>query len=99
MINHKKIELIEKHAELINDELGEYWGTLVSLSHYVDYMGGNGIREAYEKEVDDVCEYIKENVRIKVTNHTYTQKVRDVIFLERDDIKDGDEIEPVEEED
>lgn len=81
MIDREKINTIEKYAQLINDELGEYWTSLVNLYSSCDFLGSK-FKKAYEKEIDDIYKYIKENAKIKVTEHTYTQKVRDVVFMD-----------------
>lgn len=81
MIDREKINTIEKYAQLINDELGEYWTSLVNLYSSRDFLGSK-FEKAYEKEIDDIYKYIKENAKIKVTEHTYTQKVRDVVFMD-----------------
>ena len=81
MIDREKINTIEKYAQLINDELGEYWTSLVNLYSSRDFLGSK-FEKAYEKEIDRIYKYIKENAKIKVTEHTYTQKVRDVVFMD-----------------
>lgn len=81
MIDREKINTIEKYAQLINDELGEYWTSLVNLYSSRDFLGSK-FEKAYEKEIDAIYKYIKENAKIKVTEHTYTQKVRDVVFMD-----------------
>ena len=81
MIDREKINTIEKYAQLIDDELGEYWTSLVNLYSSRDFLGSK-FEKAYEKEIDAIYKYIKENAKIKVTEHTYTQKVRDVVFMD-----------------
>ena len=81
MIDREKINTIEKYAQLIDDELGEYWMSLVNLYSSCDLFKPE-FEKAYEKEIDAIYKYIKENAKIKVTEHTYTQKVRDVVFMD-----------------
>jgi TPP-dependent indolepyruvate ferredoxin oxidoreductase alpha subunit len=88
----EKILVIEKYAQLINDELGEYWLNIASL-HAYSYMYDEEFSKAYETEIDKIYEYIKEFARIKVTEQTYTQKIRDVVFLDNYDGEEGDKFE------
>lgn len=88
----EKISVIEKYAELINDELGEYWMSLTSLNSSADFFPEE-FAKVYESTIDEVYAYIMEFGKIKVTEQTYTQKFREVVFLDTYDVEDDDKFE------
>jgi len=89
---NEKISVIEKYAQLINDELGEYWLSLTSLHSSADFFTEE-FATAYETTIDQVYEYITVFGKIKVTEQTYTQKFREVVFLDTYDVEDSDAFE------
>lgn len=88
----EKISVIEHYAQYINDELGEYWQAIASLHSY-SYMYDEDFAKPYEAEIDKIYNYIKEFARIKITEQTYIQPCKDVVFLDNYDIQDGDKFE------
>ena len=56
MIDREKINTIEKYAQLIDDELGEYWMSLVNLYSSCDLFKSK-FEKAYEKEIEYIQIY------------------------------------------
>lgn len=74
-----KIEKIEKYGELINDELGEYWLSIVQLYRRRDQASPE-MEAALKKEIDDIVSFIDTRCRIKTSTIKHSTKVYEVII-------------------
>ena len=79
----KYIEELQEYASYEDTEVGEYWTSLVDLKREMVYMS-DSFREAYEKEVIETLQFIKENYRLTeetIIPNVYPVKVKTLEWI------------------
>lgn len=69
-------EQLEEAAELLDDELGEYWRALTQLIPVYKNGASDEFAAALEKELQEQYTMLKEDFRLvsKEVTHTYTEQ-------------------------